>query len=258
MRVHQGAIATAIPVPSKAPTAVREAHDRFQSVAAKFSEAQSVIDRAEAKLADARAQDTARVAAQIVAGLEPTDVRQAEEAIENEVGEAQRLVAALTMALDDSGDALADAITAEQPKWREKAEKDADRALKAYRAALETLKSSLADYAEAKAIAAWLTPEPIETVTGRRSKATRGWTGSKMLIGTHGDQVWRGSPSGVPVQTGHMFKLDNPDNVAKLFPVLARVGEADAPTTVTLSTAKVTSPVEGVGAAVTSKEKIRA
>jgi hypothetical protein len=255
MRAH-GLVASSIPVPGQSPQSVREAHERFSAVAAKFGEAQSVIHTAEAKLSEARAQDTERVAAQLVEGLEPTDVRQAEEAVENEVGDAQRLVAALTKALDDAGDALADAITAEQPKWREMAAKDADRSLKAFHEHRAAMESALADHAESKAIVRWLTPEPIESAIGGRSKALRGWTGSRMLIGPAGDQVWRGA-SGVSVRTDEFFRLDNPAPVAKILPLLARVGEKDAPTTVKLSAAKVNPKVEGAGEAITSKEKIR-
>ena len=253
MRVNEGQVATAIPIPDKSPQSVKQAHARFTAVAARFGEVQSIIHKADEKLRQARAEDTARVAAQLVEGLEPTDPRKAEEAVEREVGDAQRLVAALTKAIDDAGDVVADAITTEQPKWREKAAKDTERALTDYHAALDALKSALNVYVEAKAIARWLTPEPITSLMGGKSKAKRGWTGSKMLIGSAGDQMWRGVPSGVSIRTDHMFRLDNPDNVTKLFPLLARVGEADVPTTVKLSGAKVAH-----GETIVSKEKIGA
>jgi len=258
MRVHEGQIATAIPIPSNSPTKVKAAQERFRAVAEKFSKAQSIIDRAEARLAQARAEDTARVAQQLLEGQEPTNLREAEEAIEAEVGEAQRMADALKLALDQAGDQLAEAITAEQDKWKAKCEADAEKALARYHDALATMQAALDTYDEAMSVAAWLTPEPIESAIGHTSKATRGWTGAKLLIGPQGDQVWHGN-RGVLVRVDQAFKLDNPTDVRKLVPILRNVGQDinSQPRFVKPVNHRAAPKVPGVGEAITSKEKIR-
>lgn len=266
MRVDEGQVATAIPVPDKSPQSVKDALARFAAVAEKHAAAQSTVSHSKDLLARAKNEDTERNAKDYAAGKEPKNLRAAEEAAEQQIGQAQARLTALTKALDSVGDELADAITAEQESWRTEAAAEADAALADYQAALASMKDALARYGLAKSVAEWLTPvehDPAKSgdpFSRFGSKRMIGWTGGKTLRSGMVDQRYTG-PETIKVRTGPFFKLDDPDDVTKLLPVLATVGEDMTPKTTSRRVNHPADPKQppvpaGVGAAVTSKEKL--
>lgn len=172
----------AFTIPPHPPEPVAVAYARFDRVANEWGATQGAIDDARAAAKAAKAAATRAVADAVKAG-KPSTVDPAE--VEREHAATLRALeeklAALTIAVDETGNALCSTIGGNRQPWIEALDAVAQEAAIRYRQALQDARAALLDLAPARGAVDWITNfEPGPATIGRQAQ----WAGGRMYCDT--------------------------------------------------------------------------
>jgi hypothetical protein len=144
------------PLPVNVPESVAPYQERFEILATQWARTKGEIDDAEQELKQAAADDIKRAAAAFGEGKEPDPSTNAEPEAKAKLEGLRERLAALSIAVDDAGNALADAIGAAKDEWVASFAPAVEGGTERYRAALASALEALEELGRATAGRVWL------------------------------------------------------------------------------------------------------
>jgi hypothetical protein len=157
MRGSGRGVVASFTIPPGAPPEVAEAQARFDQVAARWAERAGELTDAEAAVETAREKDRQAAVEAALAGKDlDGDLSKNESDALVKADALKRTLPALEQALDEAGNALAQAIAPVAERWAAGLEVERDEAAARYLAAVEEAQTALDELGKAESARVWL------------------------------------------------------------------------------------------------------
>jgi hypothetical protein len=178
-------------IPPEPPAAVAEAEAAFAAVADRYARTVGEIQDAEAELVRAEAADIRAAVDAYAAGDEPKKIGEQAAKVEQQIATLRKRLTALTVAVDEAGNTLADTIEAHRDVWLEQIAAAEAAAAARFQQAIDDLRAAIPDLKTSRGAAGWLgTFSASSAHFGKQSQ----FPGGRLVVSSRKPGRLRGEP----------------------------------------------------------------